>query len=303
MKLYKNQNGFSLVEVVIASAIVSVVGVALMNITGNSVKNLKNIDEKKYLSLLTGKLTAKLENDVECNKIFNPLPGSLSWSTLTQQKLELDDSKINAHFADIYGIHMGKVDQNQDKKNFSSNFKISGIEIDKMDSLFGPLESLGEGELGAVSIPVKFPVKKINETSSGSSGKYLTRKPISIVVVFKKNGTSFSFDHCYARGSSFIFEAREICNSMGGAYIDEGCRFIQFGGNAGTYNKYQVSSVGSNSYQKIQDILCELDKKVILIEKTPLNPVLDPVTSAVLIPGVPAKNSTTRYCSTPVNNF
>lgn len=293
MYIQNNEKGFSLIEVIIACSILSLLFIATTYMYGNVSKSNKTIDEKKYLTYVSQNLINKIEDDTNCKALFTNLPSNFSWNQIASQSssFNFNNNAISTTSSNIYDVKINGI------SNFVTRIKISGIEIDKLANAFSKLATIPSGGLGTVTIPVKFPISKAADVKSYMNSKYLTKLPIPIVFVFKKNGTSFLLDHCYARGSALISEERELCNSFGGSYSESGCKFSKFAGNNINFGKYQTSALT----QSLQESLCELDKKVIKIEGTALATINDP-SGAILVNGVSSKKSSTRYCSTPVSN-
>lgn len=293
----KNEKGYSLVEVIIACSVLSLLFLAMTYMYSNASKANKTIDEKKYLTYVSQNLINKIEDDSKCSALFSNLPVSFSWKQVATQSSSFDfnNNAISSANSNIYDVKINGV------SNFATGIKISAIEIDKLANAFTPLAALASGELGTVTIPVKFPITKAGGLKTYLTNKYLTKLPIPIVFIFKKSGSDYLLDHCYARGSALISEERELCNSMGGNYNENGCKFSMFAGNSTNFGKYQAGSKPSSTLS-LQESLCEFDKRVIIIEKTPLPKIVDPSSGATLVPGVASKDSITRYCSAPVSN-
>jgi Tfp pilus assembly protein PilV len=296
--------GFSLIETIVASAII--VGLTLASVSQfkTNKRALKTIDQRKYLYKLNLNLGNALEDDQTCYNFFNPLlPSPFYWRFLsTGPDAVVNSTKTNAAISSL-GAGLVNFDVGtQDNGNMAKELKITSIRIPKAASVPpGPA-----GTVFSLTLPVYFGITKplnVNfRSNTYLTQNYLSKDGTTIVFNFIKTTSGFfgsiiTLKSCYARGSALMSEAKELCNTIGGSFSDVGgCKFPQFVGNGGNFNQYLASSVATGG-DSIQIVLCEIEKKVMEVEKTGIPAVTDPGGN-VVIPAIPAKpNPISKYCT------
>lgn len=292
MKL--NDKGMGLVEVLVATVILSIVGLGAFQFLGQANKTYTKVDDSKVDKLLQLRLMRVLENESYCKEILNA--SSPNFTSLAYGELALPTTIIKNKFSSIYNIGISFSNETTTKfnkliekstlkdKNFSiehdisRSFTFSKIKLLKESQLSSLITSTPNGEMLSITIPTLFEVAKF-DGNNFTQKHYTSRvdRPIPLTLVFKKNGSTIQLEKCYSRGSRAIVAGTQICNSLGGAYSDtEGCKFFKFKGSSTTLNKnirYQNTSTTKLDFQKY---LCNLDQKVVKFEKQTEDAIVGP---------------------------
>ncbi len=293
-----NNKGFSLVEVLVASGILSLLAFAAFSIKFNAVETIKKFDNDFYLAKVNEKLNLKLEDDKECKQFLTSiLPTGMSWKSLSGQSLEVNFPKNN-YLNSL--IHKQNID-NVGLSEFIARRHISKIKINPNSELSYYFNAMPIGEVKSFTLPVEYLLNDMTDRKNNlmTKGKISTM-PIPIVFVLKKNQTDYSLERCYTRSSNLITEVKELCHSMGGDYRPEGCRFKKLSGSRATYGANIDSPITESEHQSgiylsLQESLCELEKRVVEVEKNPLPPIVKD--GVVIIEGVMARTtSKMSYC-------
>jgi len=304
----KNQNGFSLVETLVSAGLLSIVGLAFMQSSSISLRTIKSVEDRQNTEIVGENLKMTLEEERNCLTAFGGASLEHIYNTTNTGTLRvaLDFTSNFPNILRIDGLPSTAPANAPGWIRF--NKRVAYADFQKVTSA-NPLSSMSNGDMRAVPAQVRFMINKRKDNVYGER-ESLTLKPVTIVLVFRKPIGAPVLDHCYARGSGPLSEVREMCNSLGGIYLPEGCRFAQYKTGQGNFNNYEIKT---NKYLDLTDVLCEIEKNVIKVEKIKVaaittNPVTNiflkalpgpdffPFPIPILVPGIPSKDSATKFC-------
>lgn len=293
MNLNKNERGFGILEVVIASGLLGIAIMGSLRLIENYQSQSNTFNDSVELLVLKKKIHKSLSREDTCIKFFH----EVDWDTLTADDNSFHQEKENE---DIFleGILSSK----------SRDYFLESITVKKIPSF--NLSSLGTNETHNVKANL---VIILNRKDAAKNKKNFRRSeiviapesnPMHLMLSVGKDGAVKS---CYLRDSRAMAMANYICNEMGGVLKVGKCLFPTF--STSTSNKTKFYSVNSKinspgmKYVTLQEMLCHLEKSVVAVELNGVKGIVDPDSVSGddfdLAQGRPAKGSITKYCPIP----
>lgn len=288
-----SNKGFTLVEVLIATVVLTLVGLGAFQLLNRSTKTYAQIDDAKIDKLMQLRLMRVLENEVYCKEIISH--SNPNFINIGTNDLVLPTTIIKNKYSSIYNIGISFSDSTKDlsaliekstlkdknlsiEHDISRSFTFSKIKLLKNPNFNSLITTTPLGEQFSITIPTLFEVAKF-DGNNFSQNHFTSRvdRPTPLTFVFQKSSSGLVLSKCFSRGSRAIVTGTQICNSLGGTYNDaNGCNFYKFKGNAANFEKnirYQNVATSKLDFQKYA---CALDKKVVQYEKQDEPAVMGP---------------------------
>ncbi len=279
-KFFSSEAGFSLLETMVASAILSSAILGFMKLTELSQKTINTINETYKIAEIKNKIQNRLSTRQEC---FDTFDSFINWTSLNSTGLSLEQGD-SSHEIALNGIYNGK------------RHLIQKLEILPLTISPDPLVPLPAGGFYKATAEIKITLKNKRTARARLRSNTMSLSQDSLPFIFhiNKDGT---LKDCYSRNSKTVATQLNLCNNLGGVLTGDKCLFPEFLGNVDEITEDPTNPL---SQRKLSDVLCQLERKTVLIKAEGIADVMDPDDPiVVLIPGVVKGLAVTKYCKIP----
>lgn len=281
--LLSPNRGFSLVETLVASAILSGAVLAYMATTTLTQKGLNHTAETYKVLEIKKSIDNYLSDRARCYAIFNP---HANWAILNAGGLSLTqlDAGQKATLDTIYS---------------DRRFQIKDLTIEPLNLDANTLTLLPDDGAHKATAKVKITIEaKISQNKTYRNNEIQLSKdaePFPYIFHINKNGT---LRDCYSRSSQTVAAQLSLCNNLGGILEVDKCVFPLYSGTIDLVTQ-RPTDVALPKLE-LSQLLCELDKKSVLSSNHGINAINDPDDGSILVPAIEQSVAVTKYCKLPV---